>query len=400
MTKGQDVLLDDDRASGAIYSLIDESRLLLRLYSEIGTSNFWQGFVQELAPFAKIDAAVLALSRTDRWEVLGVWTWKIDMEAMGRYMTEEMAGQDELMAHVNVSPPGHFYSAGISLASMIQENSRYGAVYNNWIAPMGFSDVAIAMVPSEHTAAAIGIYRKAPKPDFTQAELDHYDRLLPHMARALRLHSELVQQQNKLDDLQGWLSLIKVPVLLFDGNFQCREKNAAARALLASQDEICVNKGFLEFKDPAATSQVTYQIVRTVKAAIGSAEGPPPTSRLTNLTVMVKGEPVNLFFMPVDDAGDSNVTSAGALVFIHQQSVMLDLDFSPLQAAFALTDAELLLTTRLAQGLSLAEIAEQEGKSRETVRSQLKSVFAKTGAQSQAELVVSLLTHPSVVGAI
>lgn len=350
--------------------------------------------MQELAGKTNIHAGVLALSRSDRWGVIGVWTWNVDMEAMGRYMTEEMAGKDELMEYVMAAEPGHFYNAALYLGPSA-ENSRYGHVYNNWIEPMGFKDVAIAAVPSGHTNTVIGLYRREEQGEFSHGELQQLDRLVPHVARALRLHGELVQQQGKLGDLQGWLSLIKVPVLLFDENFQCREQNAAARAMFDSLDGMWLRDGFIEFNDSAVTSQVHYQILRTVKAALGQLDSP-----LTSLSLQLNEGTFNLFFMPVEDAGDSAITSAGALVFIHPQSQIIDFDFTPLQAAFGLTEAELAVSTRLAQGLSLSEIAAQQDKSRETVRSQLKSIFAKTGATSQAELVVTLLTHPLVIGAV
>lgn len=378
---------------GTIYSLIDESRLLLRLYSEVGTSNFWQGFVQELAGLACFSAGALALSRVDRWELIGVWTWNIDLESMGRYMTEEMAAQDELMAYVNNAEPQHFYSAGLYLTSS-QAGSRYGHVYSNWIEPLGFDDVAIASAPSEHGNAAVALYRTREQGEFNRDELQHLDRLVPHIARALRLHSELVQQQS-IGDLQGWLSLIKVPVLLFDENFRCRDQNAAARMLFSARDDMWLKDGILEFRDASATNRVSFEVIRTIKAGLGQLD-----SSMTRLTLELSGQPLNLFFMPVEDSGDSAVTSAGALVFIHQQSLLAGLDFRPLQSLFALTDAELAVCSRLAQGFSLNEIAKQEGKSRETVRTQIKHVFAKTGARSQAELVITLLTHPLVIGAI
>lgn len=64
-----------------------------------------------------------------------------------------------------------------------------------------------------------------------------------------------------------------------------------------------------------------------------------------------------------------------------------------LASAFQLTQAELGLVEGLVQGLTTSEYAEQRGRSVHTVRTQLKSVLAKTGAGSQnslIKLVVSL----------
>ena len=48
---------------------------------------------------------------------------------------------------------------------------------------------------------------------------------------------------------------------------------------------------------------------------------------------------------------------------------------------------------------SLADIAERHGLSVQTLRSQLKSVFAKTGARTQAQLMRLVVAGPSVLSA-
>jgi DNA-binding CsgD family transcriptional regulator len=57
-----------------------------------------------------------------------------------------------------------------------------------------------------------------------------------------------------------------------------------------------------------------------------------------------------------------------------------------------ITRAEARLASMLADGISLEEAAEALLVSIQTVRSQLKSVFAKTGVTRQAELVALLLS--------
>jgi DNA-binding CsgD family transcriptional regulator len=61
-----------------------------------------------------------------------------------------------------------------------------------------------------------------------------------------------------------------------------------------------------------------------------------------------------------------------------------------LEQAFGLTPAEARLASQIAAGKTLAEIARQQGSGRETLRSQLKAVFEKTGTSRQAELALLL----------
>ena len=61
-----------------------------------------------------------------------------------------------------------------------------------------------------------------------------------------------------------------------------------------------------------------------------------------------------------------------------------------LRSVFRLTEAEARLAAQLAFGNSLETVADQFGIAKETARSQLKSIFAKTGVHRQAELVAVL----------
>lgn len=65
-----------------------------------------------------------------------------------------------------------------------------------------------------------------------------------------------------------------------------------------------------------------------------------------------------------------------------------------LRELFKLTPAESRLTLSLLSGQSLQEIVDQFRIGRETARSQLKSVFQKTGTRRQVELI-QLLTNMS-----
>lgn len=58
-----------------------------------------------------------------------------------------------------------------------------------------------------------------------------------------------------------------------------------------------------------------------------------------------------------------------------------------LRSAFEFTEAETDIVRGLTEGRSLAEVAEARGRSLATLRTQLKSVMAKTETRSQAELV-------------
>jgi DNA-binding CsgD family transcriptional regulator len=95
-------------------------------------------------------------------------------------------------------------------------------------------------------------------------------------------------------------------------------------------------------------------------------------------------------------AGTLDVRPPVAAIFLHDPTVAVKIDEQAIRSGFGLTPAECRLTALLIAGRSLQEASVQLGVSRHTVRSQLKEVFAKTGVNSQADLLRMLLPlcHP------
>jgi DNA-binding CsgD family transcriptional regulator len=75
------------------------------------------------------------------------------------------------------------------------------------------------------------------------------------------------------------------------------------------------------------------------------------------------------------------------MVFATDPEDVVVLDEEVLRALFDLTPAEAKLTRLIGQGATLTEAGLRLNLRSETVRSRLKTIFEKTGAHRQAELV-------------
>jgi len=83
---------------------------------------------------------------------------------------------------------------------------------------------------------------------------------------------------------------------------------------------------------------------------------------------------------------------AEAVVFLNPLGVRPAANADRLRVLFHFTHAEANLVLHLLEGLSLQEIGEVEGVTRETVKSHLHSVFVKTATHRQAELLVLIMS--------
>jgi DNA-binding CsgD family transcriptional regulator len=94
--------------------------------------------------------------------------------------------------------------------------------------------------------------------------------------------------------------------------------------------------------------------------------------------------------MPVSSSSIEVFDGSWAVLVITDLTRSGYTDTALLELVFGLTPAESRLAAALSAGQALDAFALTSGVSKLTVRSQLKAVFAKTGARRQAELVARL----------
>ncbi|MGE0576242.1 MAG: helix-turn-helix transcriptional regulator [Reyranella sp.] len=99
-------------------------------------------------------------------------------------------------------------------------------------------------------------------------------------------------------------------------------------------------------------------------------------------------KPFEVLVVPLSTANRPDVTQrASAMVFLHDPETLVTPLPNLLAGLYRLTPAEGRLAADLLAHLTLEENAERRSLSRETLRSQLKELFRKTGTSRQSELV-------------
>jgi DNA-binding CsgD family transcriptional regulator len=116
----------------------------------------------------------------------------------------------------------------------------------------------------------------------------------------------------------------------------------------------------------------------------------PDTAALSAAPIVVRRDarrPVVIRVIPVDGAARSPFLNARVVLILNDLDPNPTPVFDTFSQAFGLTPAETRLAALIATGVPPRQAAEQLGIARETARTQLKSVFAKTGTHRQSELV-------------
>jgi DNA-binding CsgD family transcriptional regulator len=91
---------------------------------------------------------------------------------------------------------------------------------------------------------------------------------------------------------------------------------------------------------------------------------------------------------------DLDYDGAKVAVFLSDPNLQQPISIDNLVSVYSLTPSEAQVSISIANGHSIDEIAKQSHHSAHTIRSQLKSVFRKTGVSRQSELIKLLLTGP------
>ncbi|SHL08465.1 DNA-binding transcriptional regulator, CsgD family [Bradyrhizobium lablabi] len=159
------------------------------------------------------------------------------------------------------------------------------------------------------------------------------------------------------------------------------QANQSAERLLVGEIEI--KRGRLVVQDAQAQVALNAAIVDLLGRRTGGLSAPVALSRRGRRPLLA---------YPAKLTG----ATANALADCQAMIVLIDPDAGPkppeatLRSVFRLSEAEARLGAQLALGESLETASEGLGIAKETSRSQLKSIFVKTGVRRQAELVAML----------
>ncbi len=215
--------------------------------------------------------------------------------------------------------------------------------------------------------------------DAEQEQLIHH--LMPHLQRVAKLRLQLDKVESSLALGNQVLNALGFPVLVLDFSRNLIMANSAGHHWLAQPD--C----------PLAGKRAP-DIQTNVRALLDRASGVHAVARSTGFylpaTATSAGE--YLLALPLREPNRHVADGPGNVMLLIQRA-----GWSPLPARqvlsdlFRLTAAELRLLEALARVHQLPAAADQLGVSVETARSQLKSVFSKTGTRNQSELAALIM---------
>jgi DNA-binding CsgD family transcriptional regulator len=288
--------------------------------------------------------------------------------------------RDVLMAEVG-RRPSLIGTPGAAERILPRAEYERSEVWNDFLHPYGVRDIYYLLVGG-HGAPVAMVNLMVPRIDADEAQLACYALavLKPHLERAYAMHRQLQVAQLQSDLGFAALDRLAIGAVLLDAHGRVLILNETAETILKAKDGLAIERQTLTAAGPARDC-LFEAVGRAFETSGALVVVPRPSGR----------RPFALSILPAGSAGGFFGLHAAA-VFISDPERRNSSAAEAVRASYGLTPAESALCRKLSAGLSLQEIAERGAISITTVRSHLKSVFAKTGVQRQGELLQLLAT--------
>jgi DNA-binding CsgD family transcriptional regulator len=259
--------------------------------------------------------------------------------------------------------------------------------YNEFLRKFNWLHSGAAVVECTGSAMAVATFVRGPDlGPFEDTELNILRDLVPHIRRALMLHRRMLELHASNELAQWGLDQVPFGVILLasDGKVICVNRIAK---------EFCTSGTLSPTSDTVHLRNVAYD--RRLQTLIRTCRS-PRLSQHAGGAFQIYGEnstPLVVSVTPIRHPAVSEQNAVALFLTAPEHRLAPTAHF--LNAAFHLTPAEIRLAELMAEGISAKQAAEQLQLSRETVKSQLSSIFAKTGVQRQAKLAKLLNTLPT-----
>ncbi len=244
--------------------------------------------------------------------------------------------------------------------------------------------------------AGMVIYRREDCRSFEPADLELLDLLVPHLARAYRIHCRFGEARHERRALREVIDRLPSGVILLDRELRAVLTNRSADQILALRDGIRLDGARPRLADPQQDR--AFQRLLTESVRIDAQRGRSYGRTLSVLRPSGRRSYATMVGPLLAPPPGTNLGEAVAILFVADPEGSQISATEVLEGLYDLTPAEAELLRLLAEGRSLEEVAQQRGVTINTARSQLKQVFAKTDTRRQGELVRLVLTGVASLG--
>ncbi len=375
---------------------LNEEAVLAALYGAVGDEARWVGVLSCLAEYVGAHAAMLRVA--DRRQCAHSFFRSSGLPDMVARAYADYWWQHDPWMRATVASGGFRQGmVGRGSGLVAQTQLRQGSFYKDFLMRVPAEYLLLCIMNDQGGGmvappASLSLLRVPGAADFSDAEVERLRKLAPHLQRAFTLHWQWRNSQAQLWVFQNSLDGLDFGVLFFDASGRMLSVNAAAKEIIADAD-------YSKFFSPLPVALPCGGPLDSLMQATANGEGGPLTVRgahskhLLAFALPIAHEPAGVAGNP--NGGARLARNAVMLMLIDQQKQPgAAIDF--MVRSFKLSPAESRILPLLFDNHTPAEMADILGLKISTIRSQLSSVYAKTGTTRQQELILLLGAAPPV----
>lgn len=359
--------------------MIDRDGLIQAIYEAAALPERWPGVLEQIGGVVGTRYAVMLTRRSDAW--MGWTASKAYQHIVSAYMSSDIPATSQITPRLLAADHAGFVR---QLDVLTEEEWEADSFNRDLSRHYGLNHAAATaiQVPSADFLV-FHLQRPAGQPGLTLRELARLDSFRPHLARAGLLAARWRLQ--RLSAAAEALALVGLPAAVLDRDGRV----LAANELMEQMRHVrWLPRDRLGLVDAHANA-----LLETALKGLFAPSGQAVqsfASRISDTDAAV------IHIVPT--SGQSRDIFDGGLAIVVATPVTAPEapDVQVIRALFDLSASEARVARSLTSGQTIDQIADSSGVTRETVRSQVKAVMAKTGTTRQAEVAALLAGLPKL----
>jgi DNA-binding CsgD family transcriptional regulator/PAS domain-containing protein len=256
--------------------------------------------------------------------------------------------------------------------------------YREWLQPQDFFHCLLGVLGlADRQIRCVALFRSLAAPPFGADEKRDLADFLPFLQSTGELEDGLAGLQRHQDVLLDVLARLPGAVMVVDHDGHPILLNQAAASLLARSEGLAMRNGVLVAGDYRETRELQRLIARATEMPSAGL----PAEGMMVLRHVANDRPVFMTVSPLTHALPNGKEAAAPVAALFTRAPTGTADHSRLCELFRLTPAEARLAGLIANGRSLMAAATELHVSKNTVRTHMKRIYAKTETHRQVDLV-------------
>lgn len=377
----------------------DVNELTGAIYSTVEAPDQWPSVLARIAAAINAKSGIVRmLDLRGRRTVLSSYHYNLDTDLQTEYCGG-LVMNDPYLEALERLPAGRI----VTNDGLIDlDRTRDTEFYHVYMKPLDNHYIVGGFLEREGDGhhSIIGFHRHSGSEQFEQSRVRVVEWLAPHVKQAMHLQRVLGHERNRADSAERALDAMAVACLLLDRQGRMVHANRTGERLVQLECGLGIRGGRVMSDDSRVMAMIKEMTAQAEDAPSGrgcfaSRSVLVPARGAGTSNLLVVGMPIA---QTVSTMGEEWPAARVAL-YVGDLDDTGVLRPEVLRAIYDLTPAEARLAVAVGRGRDLSRLSADWNVSSETLRSQLKAVFAKTGVNRQVELVRLLAGAPWKVAA-